>query len=46
MLALTHHFVVGWAAFRVGYKWGSFKEYAVLGDDIVIAEGRVAEQYL
>jgi hypothetical protein len=46
MLALTHHFIVGWAAFRVGWKWGSFTDYAVLGDDIVIANGKVAAAYL
>lgn len=46
MLALTHHFLVHWSAFRVGHRWGSFLDYAVLGDDIVIADGRVAGSYL
>lgn len=46
MLALTHHCVVQWAAFRVGFQFGSFTDYAVLGDDIVIADGRVANSYL
>jgi len=48
MLALTHHAIVQWAALRAGViilggKW--FLDYAVLGDDIVIANGRVAKQY-
>lgn len=46
MLAITHHFLVHLAAKRVGYQWGTFWLYAVLGDDIVIAEGRVAGSYL
>jgi hypothetical protein len=56
MLALTHHALVQYAAFRVGRRdptvrkglwrvtW--FEWYAVLGDDIVIADGRVAREYL
>jgi hypothetical protein len=48
MLALTHHCIVQWAALRAGVitvegKW--FTDYAVLGDDIVIADKRVALQY-
>lgn len=43
MLALTHHFVVGVAANRVG-KLG-FNHYALLGDDIVIADKSVADSY-
>lgn len=46
MLALTHHFLVAHAARRAGYAIGTFSSYAILGDDIVIAEGRVARQYL
>jgi len=46
MLALTHHFLVAFAAKRAGYTLGTFTSYAVLGDDIVIANGRVAQQYL
>jgi hypothetical protein len=46
MLALTHHFIVHWAAYRKGYTWGSFWDYAVLGDDIIIANGDVAGSYL
>lgn len=48
MLALTHHFIVQVSAWRSGVvplrSW--FKEYAVLGDDIVIANKAVADQYL
>lgn len=32
--ALTHHVLIGYAAFRKGIK--SFFKYAVLGDDVVI----------
>lgn len=46
MLALTHHFIVQVAAVRAGYRMGSFNLYAVLGDDIVIANKKVARQYL
>lgn len=45
MLALTHHYIVQWAAMRVGFKnW--FSAYAVLGDDVVIANREVALCYL
>jgi hypothetical protein len=44
MLALTHHFIVQIAAKQVGYnEW--FTNYALLGDDIVIAEKSVADRY-
>lgn len=44
MLALTHHAMVQFCAFRAGYdKW--FTLYAVLGDDVVIADDRVAQKY-
>jgi hypothetical protein len=46
MLALTHHILVAEAALRVGIPFGLFKDYAVLGDDIVIANGKVARSYL
>lgn len=45
MLALTHHLIVQVAARRAGHKtW--FKHYALLGDDIVIADTNVAQVYL
>jgi hypothetical protein len=47
MLALTHHFCVQLAASRVYGVWCSwFALYALLGDDIVIADKAVATQYL
>jgi hypothetical protein len=46
MLALTHHIMVALAARRAGFLVGSFRDYAVLGDDIVIANGLVAREYL
>lgn len=44
MLALTHHAMVQFAAYRAGYE-GWFTRYAVLGDDIVIADDQVALNY-
>lgn len=46
MLALTHHVLVAHAALRVGIPIGLFSDYAILGDDIVIANGAVARSYL
>lgn len=44
MLAMTHHALVQYAAFRAGHReW--FTEYAVLGDDVVIASREVADRY-
>lgn len=43
MLALTHHCIVKIAAIRVGKS--NFDHYALLGDDIVIAEEAVAKSY-
>jgi hypothetical protein len=44
MLALIHHAMVQFSAQRAGLK-GWFTLYAVLGDDIVIANDRVAKKY-
>lgn len=44
MLALTHHCIVQIAASRV-YPDKVFTLYALLGDDIVIADSRVATEY-
>lgn len=45
MLALTHHFVVQFAAYQVGHRaW--FTDYALLGDDLVIGNAAVAKRYL
>nr|QDH90821.1 MAG: RNA-dependent RNA polymerase [Mitovirus sp.] len=45
MLALTHHALVQFAAWRVGHRaW--FTWYAVLGDDVVIADRDVANEYV
>nr|UJQ92469.1 MAG: putative RNA-dependent RNA polymerase [Mitoviridae sp.] len=47
MLAFTHHFLVQCAAWRAGHaKDRLFLDYAVLGDDLVIADWKVAKQYL
>lgn len=46
-LALTHHFLVQCAAWRAGFpRWKLYTNYAVLGDDVVIGDKRVALQYL
>jgi hypothetical protein len=46
MLALTHHAIVQMAARRAGYSDGVwFPDYLILGDDIVIANTKVATQY-
>jgi len=57
MLALTHHFIVQFCAYKAGRvrrvyldngatRPGWFTKYAILGDDIVIADKEVAEMYL
>jgi hypothetical protein len=48
MLALTHHFIVMVAAWdsKVVPVGTAFTEYAILGDDIVIGNSRVARSYL
>jgi len=46
-LALTHHALVQWAAYRASVITDSwFEDYAILGDDVVIADSRVADEYL
>lgn len=45
MLAMVHHAIVQFAAWRLGHRsW--FEWYAVLGDDIVIADEGVANEYV
>lgn len=45
MLALTHHALVQFAAYKAGYRtW--FTGYAILGDDVAIGHRHVAEQYV
>jgi hypothetical protein len=48
MLAMTHHLIVQFAAFQVYksfLKKTYFTDYAVLGDDIVIFDTKVAKRY-
>lgn len=46
MLAFTHHLIVNVAAWESGHsKSRLFKNYAILGDDIVIYDRRVAKWY-
>lgn len=44
MLALTHHVIVQVSANRVGFN-KTFTDYAILGDDVVIANELVAKAY-
>lgn len=44
--SLTHHILVQYAAFCVYRKVTWFLDYALLGDDIVLADKEVAEAYL
>jgi hypothetical protein len=44
--SLTHHILVQWAAYKAYAKIGWFKDYALLGDDIVLADAKVAKEYL
>jgi hypothetical protein len=46
LLALTHHALVQLAAYEVHKSSGWFLNYAVLGDDVVIADRSVAQKYL
>jgi hypothetical protein len=43
--SLTHHFLVQYAAYKSKRPLGFFKDYALLGDDIVIANADVALAY-
>ena len=45
LFSLSHHMVVWLAAERVYPVSGKFKAYATLGDDVVIADSRVAKEY-
>jgi len=44
MLAITHHTIVKISALQAGIQ--DFRDYGVLGDDIVIYNDKVAETYL
>jgi len=44
MLAITHHAIVQLAARKAGFS-GWFQDYAILGDDVIIAHGQVASRY-
>jgi hypothetical protein len=47
MLAYSHHFIVQVAAWKAGHpRYTLFRKYAVLGDDLVIADWKVAKSYL
>jgi hypothetical protein len=44
MLAVTHHVITRLASIEAGHS--NFSDYAVLGDDFVIRNDKVADQYL
>ncbi|BBN51032.1 RNA-dependent RNA polymerase [Colletotrichum fructicola mitovirus 1] len=43
---LSHHLVVHYCAYLAGYDIGQFKNYIILGDDIVIKHERIAQIYV
>jgi hypothetical protein len=45
IFALTHHFIVQFAAYNCGHI-GRFNNYMLLGDDIVIADEAIAKEYI
>lgn len=45
MFALSHHLTVRTAAMRAGFSPVTFKDYVLLGDDVVIANQKVSEKY-
>jgi hypothetical protein len=45
MLSLTHHIIVQIAAARAGEIQPWFRDYAIIGDDIIIANDSVASSY-
>jgi hypothetical protein len=45
MLAITHHCLVQFAAWRAGHRKGWYPLYAVLGDDVVVVGRDVAREY-
>lgn len=46
MLALTHHFIVQYCAFKIYHKTSFFKDYLILGDDLLLLDPNVAKMYL
>jgi hypothetical protein len=46
MLALTHHLIIQCCAYQIYKKKVWFRKYLVLGDDVVILDKRVADEYL
>jgi hypothetical protein len=46
VFALTHHFLVQYAAYKAYGKFQWFEFYALLGDDVVLANASVAREYL
>lgn len=45
VFALTHHFVVLFSAYKVGINPLYFRDYMILGDDVVIYNRKVARYY-
>jgi hypothetical protein len=46
VFSLTHHILVQYAAFKAYGTLRWFEDYALLGDDIVLADSKVAQEYL
>lgn len=46
LFSLTHHIIVWWAALRADpNRRGPYRNYAILGDNVVIADSTVAREY-
>lgn len=46
VFSLTHHILVQYAAYKAYGMLRWFEDYALLGDDIVLADSKVAQEYL
>lgn len=46
MLALTHHFIVQFCAYKIYHKKIWFRDYMILGDDLLLLDSKVAKEYL
>jgi len=46
MLAITHHYLLQFCSFNKNKTFGWYENYEILGDDLVIFDSDVAEEYL
>jgi hypothetical protein len=43
--SVTHHAIIQYCAFRLGFRKGTFSKYIIIGDDIAIFDRKVASEY-